>query len=84
MAFGYRFTKTSEFTESAKRYNPKLFASLQTQSASLVLMQTPKTSIEEFATNFEHILGGVEGAREPMRMDSTVDHTAAMSESSAA
>ncbi|MDX1922931.1 MAG: hypothetical protein SFW65_07375 [Alphaproteobacteria bacterium] len=84
MAFGYRFKKSSEFTESAKRYNPKLFASLQAQSSPLELMETPKFKIEEFSTNFEYILGDVEGKHAPMRKDSEVDYSETMSETSAA
>ncbi len=84
MAFGYRFTKTTAFTDSAKRFNPKLFASLQTQPASLVLVQTPKVFIEEFATNFEHVLGGVDGSREPMRTNATLPVLEELSQSSAA
>ncbi len=84
MAFGYRFKKSSEFTESAKRYNPKLFASLQTQASPLALIETPKINIEEFATNFERILGDVEGTHAPMRKDSTVDYSETMAETSAA
>ena len=84
MGFGFRFTKTTAFTDSAKRYNPKLFASLQPQESALVLMETPKVFIEQFATNFEEMLGGVEGAREPMRTNSTLPEVEELSQSSAA
>lgn len=84
MGFGYRFTKSTEFADSARRYNPKLFASLQTQPASLVLMETPKVFIEQFSSNFEHVLGDVEGVREPMRTNSTLPVLEELTQSSAA
>lgn len=84
MAFGYRFTKTTAFTDSARRFNPKLFASLQTQRSPLVLVETPKTFIEQFATNFEHILGDVDGARQPMRTNATLPVLEELTQSSAA
>ncbi|MBY0428883.1 MAG: hypothetical protein K2Q32_06655 [Alphaproteobacteria bacterium] len=84
MGFGFRFTKTTAFTDSAKRYNPKLFASLQTQESPLVLMETPKVFIEQFATNFEEMLGDVEGAREPMRTNSALPVLEELTQSSAA
>ncbi|NDE89902.1 MAG: hypothetical protein EB059_01995 [Alphaproteobacteria bacterium] len=84
MAFGYRFTKTTAFTESARRYNPKLFVSLHARPSRITLREASKNSIEEFATNLEHMLGSIEGAREPMRKDSAFAYADTMAETSAA
>jgi hypothetical protein len=83
MAFGYRVTTTGAFAEAARLYNPKLFEALKAQVATVNLMPTPKAHIDQFATNFEHILGDVEGTRNPMRTDSHV-FSQEMAETSAA
>lgn len=84
MGFGYRFTKSTAFADAAERYNPKLFASLQSRVSSIELMNPPKVSIEQFSSNFEHMLANVEGSREPMRTDSALPKQDELAHSSAA
>lgn len=83
-AFGYTACNTSAFVESARLYNPKLFASLRRRTAKIVLIATPKTMIEQFATNVEHVLGDAEGTHHPMRTNASNEVIEGMSAFSAA
>lgn len=83
-AFGYTACNTGAFCESARLYNPKLFASLSGRKSKITLGRSPKIMVNQFATNLEHVLGDAEGNRQPMRTDASADLLYSMSATSAA